>query len=83
MRLRSDRYGTPTARNTYSDGKSEASDLRGAGSIHRRQGQMFFDDSLSPGAQAVSAGDMGLAEIHRYGEATAKRCHWPGTPLSW
>jgi hypothetical protein len=43
---------------------------------------MFFDDSLSPGAQAVSAGDMGLAEIHRYGEATAKSRHWPGTPLS-
>ena len=56
MRLRSDRYGTPTARNTHSGGKSEASDLRGAGSVHRRQGQMFFDDSLSPGAQAVYGG---------------------------
>ena len=82
MRLRSDRYGTPTARNTYSDGKSEASDLRGAGSIHRRQGQMFFDDSLSPSARALAAGAMTFAETQRYGEATAKMRHSPGTPLS-
>jgi hypothetical protein len=26
---------------------------------------------------------MSFAETHRYGQATAKRCHSPGTPLSW
>ena len=33
-------------------------------------------------AQALTAGEMSFAETHRYGDATAKRCHSPGTPLS-
>ena len=41
-----------------------------------------FAESHSPGAQALTAGEMSFAATHRYGEATAKRCHSPGTPLS-
>jgi hypothetical protein len=35
-----------------------------------------------PSAQAFTAGETNFAETHRYGEATAKRRHSPGTPLS-
>jgi hypothetical protein len=35
------------------------------------------------GAQRLTAGGMHFAETHRYVEVTAKRCHSPGTPLSW
>ena len=43
----------------------------------------YFAGSVSPGAQVLTAGEMSFAETHRYEEATAKRCHSPGTPLSW
>jgi hypothetical protein len=44
--------------------------------------EMFFDSSVYPDAQALTTDEMRFAEAHRYEEATAKRCHWPGTPLS-
>jgi hypothetical protein len=43
---------------------------------------MYFSNSMPPGAQVLTTGEMSFAESHRYGEATANRCHWPGTPLS-
>ena len=30
----------------------------------------------------LTAGAMSFARTHRYGDATAKRCHSPGTPFS-
>ena len=39
--------------------------------------------SETSGAQVLTAGEVSFAATHRYGEATAKRCHSPGTPLSW
>jgi hypothetical protein len=59
---------------------------RGAGAapaLCHQQLRRFFDSSVSPSAQALTAGEISLAEIHCYGEATAKRRHSPGTPLSW
>jgi hypothetical protein len=38
--------------------------------------------SVSPGAQALTAGEISFAETHRYGEATADMRHPQGTPLS-
>jgi hypothetical protein len=38
------------------------------------------DDHLD---HLATAGEVSFAETHRYGDATAKRCHSPGTPLSW
>ena len=37
----------------------------------------------APGTQVLTAGKTSFAETHRYREATAKRRHSPGTPLSW
>jgi hypothetical protein len=37
---------------------------------------------VSPGAQALTAGEISFAETHRYGEATADMRHPQGTPLS-
>ena len=31
----------------------------------------------------LTAGEISFAATHRYVEATAERCHSPGTPLSW
>ncbi len=35
------------------------------------------------GHKRLTAGEMSFADTHRYADATAKRCHSPGTPLSW
>jgi hypothetical protein len=42
----------------------------------------FFGQSDSRGAQALKAGEVSFSETTCYGEATAKRRHSPGTPLS-
>jgi hypothetical protein len=35
-----------------------------------------------PSAHTLTAGEISFAATHRYGDATAKSCHSPGTPLS-
>ena len=44
--------------------------------------KVFFANSVSPRAQVLTGGEMSFAETLRYGEATANRCHSPGTPFS-
>ena len=58
-------------------GRSEKLDGPPRFTVRTRQPFRYY-----PVHKPLTAGEISFAETHRYREATANRCHSPGTPLS-